>query len=127
MVDCVTDSTLFLLGGGDAARRARQKVLVCYAVEKATWFEPSLSKKSNAPPPGRELAAAAYHMAKGRWFIYGGWDNRWLGDLHVLDAASVVGPGYAASGVEPKWGPMSGGTHVAVHGRRFPAGQKCVV
>ena len=77
------------------AGRAATQVVACYAVGGARWFQPSLSRKSAAPPPGRELAAAAYHPAKGRWFLFGGWAHKWLRDLHVLDAANVVGPGYA--------------------------------
>lgn len=55
--------------------------------------------------------------------VFGGWANRWLGDLVRLNAAQVIGPPYACTGVSPAEGPVFGGTEVLVSGLRFRPGR----
>lgn len=56
--------------------------------------------------------------------FFGGWANRWLGDLYSLDVSGIVGPSYAATGVRPIMGPLSGGRPVTVLGINFVQASK---
>ncbi len=53
--------------------------------------------------------------------------GRWLGDLHVLSVESVVGPPYAVLDVEPKQGPITGGTTLAIVGLDFVSTEATVI
>ena len=51
--------------------------------------------------------------------FFGGWKQKWLDDLWILNVAGVVGPPYAVMKAEPDTGPLTGGTPVILHGLRF--------
>lgn len=43
----------------------------------------------------------------------------WLDDLYTLDVGRIVGPPYAILDIEPKIGPITGGTSVIIYGMDF--------
>ena len=46
----------------------------------------------------------AFDPSGNRLVLFGGWANKWLGDMHYLDIGSVVGPPYAIMGLKPSIG-----------------------
>lgn len=54
--------------------------------------------------------------------IFGGWANRWLGDLHKLGVAPIIGPPYACTSISPTIGPVFGSSEVFISGLRFREG-----
>jgi dynein heavy chain len=88
-----------------------------------TWTCPEVG---NAPK-ARADATIAYDNKGSRLVLFGGWTNRWLGDLHVLNVDSVVGPPYAILDVEPKQGPITGSTTLIIIGLDFISTETTVV
>lgn len=70
----------------------------------------------------REDTAWVYDNRKCQLLVYGGWANRWLGDLHAANVSSIVGPPYALLDLKPKIGPVMGGTEITISGLRFRGG-----
>ena len=50
------------------------------------------------PTRPREDTAWAYDVRTSSMLVFGGWANRWLGDLLKLDVSQIIGPPYACTG-----------------------------
>jgi dynein heavy chain len=51
--------------------------------------------------------------------LFGGWANRWFGDLCVCKVGDVVGPPYSVDSISPGAGPVTGGTRSQITGVGF--------
>ena len=105
--------------GGKKGMMDYLNTLEAIDVGKMTWLSPGC--ESN-PPPAREDTAWVYDKRRCQLLMYGGWANRWLGDLHFADVSAIVGPPYAVLGLTPLIGPVMGGTEITITGLRFRAG-----
>lgn len=54
--------------------------------------------------------------------MFGGWASRWLGDTWRLNAAAIIGPPYACTGMLPTIGAVFGTTEIEISGLRFREG-----
>eukprot|EP00656_Telonema_subtile_P055656 TRINITY_DN8681_c0_g1_i1.p1 TRINITY_DN8681_c0_g1~~TRINITY_DN8681_c0_g1_i1.p1 ORF type:complete len:165 (-),score=41.54 TRINITY_DN8681_c0_g1_i1:44-538(-) len=88
----------------------------CMDTENMLWIKPPVNKEKAQGPCPREYCASLFDPKSARMLFFGGWANRWLGDLHALDISGIVGPSYAVTGVSPAMGPLSGGRAVVVQG-----------
>eukprot|EP00854_Cymbomonas_tetramitiformis_P005424 gene5424-6576_t len=89
-----------------------------------TWSNPH---SIGEPPEAREDTAIAYDNKQCRLIIFGGWANRWLGDLHTLNVATIIGPPYACMGCYPEFGPVFGDSEITVKGIKFRQANKIEV
>jgi dynein heavy chain, axonemal len=64
-----------------------------------------------------------YDVKSCSLLIFGGWSNRWLGDLVKLNVSPIIGPPYACIGIEPDGGPVFGESELIVKGLRFKEGK----
>ena len=81
------------------------------------WSTPPVDH--GVAPEGREDCAWAFDVKTCSLLIFGGWANRWLGDLIKLNVSPIIGPPYACTGIEPDGGPVFGSTELIVKGLRF--------
>ncbi|EPT31033.1 kelch repeat protein, putative [Toxoplasma gondii ME49] len=80
---------IFLFGGYDGKRRTNEIYIL--DTKARAWVVVSNAACSavcdNAPPSGRQRHSAAL-VSNRKLFVFGGFDgNKWLNDLHVLDAS----------------------------------------
>jgi len=122
-VEAIPNWKVFVFGGvsGDlsATKRVQGEFLDTINVLDTgsnTWVEPEVS---GAPPCARSDTKLAYDAKGSRLVMFGGWANRWYGDLYTLDVGSVVGPPYAIMNIDPKMGPITGGSHLTIIGIDF--------
>ncbi|OQR88006.1 dynein heavy chain [Achlya hypogyna] len=80
------------------------------------WREPPL--KGDAPL-ARADTAMVYDPVAYKLVLFGGWANRWFGDVYVLHVNEIVGPPYSVASIAPAAGPITGNTRVKVHGFNF--------
>jgi dynein heavy chain len=73
-------------------------------------------------PKPRADASIVYDTFNKRLLVFGGWANRWHNDAWALPVASIVGPPYAVLGVEPSFGPITGGQTLVITGQGFEPG-----
>jgi len=78
------------------------------------WVNPGAS--TDAAPTPRADAPVAYDPGSLSLVLFGGWNNRWLGDLWVCRMRDVVGPPYSIFAIEPGIGPVTGDTKVTIRG-----------
>ena len=71
----------------------------------------------------REDPAWFYDNKTCNLILFGGWANRWLGDVWLLNVSPIIGPPYACMGVSPHVGPVFGDTEIQVHGLNFKDGK----
>lgn len=113
---------VFLFGGatGDFSESARgmqfDNSITVLDTGRMRWNSP---KVLGNPPCGRSDTPAVYDSKRGRLIVFGGWANRWYGDLHTLDVQSMVGPPYAILDMSPKLGANTGGQEVVIKGMGF--------
>ena len=81
-----------------------------------TWNIPK--SRGDFPCP-RADTSFAYDTKAYRMYMFGGWANRWFGDLFTLDVNEIVGPPYAVSSVEPAIGAITGETKITIKGFKF--------
>eukprot|EP00743_Colponemidia_sp_Colp-15_P006964 GILK01007515.1.p1 GENE.GILK01007515.1~~GILK01007515.1.p1 ORF type:complete len:519 (+),score=68.21 GILK01007515.1:65-1558(+) len=75
---------IFLFGGYDG--RGRSNDLYVLNTDSMKWFHPSENDKT---PAGRQRHSATLVGTK-QLFVFGGFDgNKWLNDLHILDAGKL--------------------------------------
>lgn len=60
-----------------------------------------------------------YDPRLSRLILFGGWANRWFGDLYVCKVGEVVGPPYSIDSISPGFGPITGGTRCTITGIGF--------
>ena len=82
------------------------------------WTTPGVLGEA---PPAREDTAIAYDPKTCKILLFGGWSNRWLGDMWTLNVAPIIGPPYAVFNVTPDIGMVFGGTEVFINGIQFKA------
>jgi dynein heavy chain len=80
------------------------------------WQTPEVN---GDPPSARSDSELAYDAKGSRLILFGGWANKWHGDIYTLDVGCVVGPPYAIMGIEPKIGPITGCATVQIMGIDF--------
>ena len=97
--------------------------LLIFDTGDMTWMSPEIANV----PKARADSTLAYDAKASRLLVFGGWTNRWLGDLHVLSVESVVGPPYAILDVEPKQGPITGSTTLIILGLDFVSTEATVI
>ena len=85
------------------------------------WSTPDLA--GGAQPCGREDAAWVWDARSFSLVLFGGWANRWLGDLHKLNVSPIIGPPYACTGIHPEMGPVFGSTELTIKGLRYRDGK----
>ncbi|KAF0706016.1 hypothetical protein As57867_006830, partial [Aphanomyces stellatus] len=122
-VQAVPNWKIFMFGGnsGDLAESGNSQgtylnnvtVLDTGAMQ---WRQPPL--KGDSPLP-RADTALIYDPATYKVLLFGGWANRWFGDLHCLQVNEIVGPPYSVSSIVPASGPITGNTRVKVEGFNF--------
>lgn len=85
------------------------------------WSTPPVDH--GVAPAGREDTAWVFDVKTCSLLIFGGWANRWLGDLHKLNVSPIIGPPYACTGIHPEMGPVFGSTEIFIKGLRFRDGK----
>ncbi len=85
------------------------------------WSTPPVDH--GVPPVGREDTAWVFDVKTCSLLIFGGWANRWLGDLNKLNVSPIIGPPYACTAIQPEMGPVFGATELIIRGLRFHEGK----
>jgi dynein heavy chain len=80
------------------------------------WVAPEVH---GTPPAPRSSTDLAYDNKGSRLVLFGGWANKWFDDVYCLDVGCIVGPPYAILDIEPKLGPVTGGTKCVIQGIDF--------
>lgn len=78
-------------------------------------------------PTPRGETCIAYDARTSRLVLFGGWSNRWFGDLHVCKVGDVVGPPYAIDSISPTLGPLTGMTKCTILGVGFKSSGNQVI
>jgi dynein heavy chain, axonemal len=125
-IESVPYHKMFSFGGKKGAMDYMNTVEVLDAGTEL-WSTPALithpvPEHVTAPPSPREDCAWVYDNKRSAIVLFGGWSNRWLGDMWRLNAAAIVGPPYACVGVQPVSGPVFGATEMEIKGLRFQEG-----
>ncbi|CAN0207407.1 unnamed protein product, partial [Discosporangium mesarthrocarpum] len=55
-----------------------------------------------------------YDDTNSRLLLFGGWANKWWGELHVCSVGEVVGPPYSLESMAPTTGAITGSTEARV-------------
>lgn len=84
-----------------------------------TWTRPATL---GTLPSERSEAEMIYDTKGSRIIVFGGWANKWFGDLHICKVGEVVGPPYSIVSIEPTMGPITGGTKCTITGVGFRSG-----
>jgi len=94
------------------------------------WTQPTVlinGEEGAELPVPREDTCMAYDTKTCRLVFFGGWANRWLGDLWTLNVSPIIGPPYACMSVSPDIGPVFGDAEIFVHGISFRSSGKIEV
>lgn len=83
------------------------------------WSRP---ETRGVPPSNRGETMMTYDPKQGRLALFGGWANRWYGDVFTCKVSDIVGPSYAVFGIRPTLGPVTGNTHCTITGTGFKSG-----
>ena len=70
-------------------------------------------------PVERGETPIVYDSKQSRIVMFGGWANRWFGDLYVCKVGDVVGPPYSITSISPVMGPITGQTTCVIQGMGF--------
>lgn len=70
-------------------------------------------------PKAREYSQIIYDKKDQRLLIFGGWSNDFRNDMFQLNVGAITGPDYAIYDIEPKMGPLTGGTNCLIIGEGF--------
>ena len=81
-----------------------------------TWTRPTTL--GNVPSERGETQIV-YDPKGSRIIVFGGWANRWYGDLYVCKVGEVVGPPYSVVSISPDMGPITGSTKCIINGVGF--------
>jgi dynein heavy chain len=89
------------------------------------WSRPSVV---GTAPSERGNTQMVFDAKGNRMVLFGGWANRWFGDVHVCKVAEVVGPPYSIDSCHPAMGPITGGTESTISGMGFlSSGTQCTI
>lgn len=114
-IESVPTDRIFFFGGQTSPREFSNTV----SIMDAGTMQWTPFTMHGAPPPPREDCGMGYDTSTCNLVFFGGWKQKWLDDLWILNVAGVVGPPYAVMKAEPDTGPLTGGTPVILHGLRF--------
>ena len=114
-IESVPTDRIFFFGGQTSPREFSNTI----SIMDAGSMEWTPYTMQGTPPPPREDCGMAYDPSQCNLVFFGGWKQKWLDDLWILNVAGVVGPPYAIMKSEPDTGPLTGGTPVILHGLRF--------
>lgn len=81
-----------------------------------TWTRPTTL---GSTPSERGETQIVYDPKGSRLIMFGGWANRWYGDLYICKVGEVVGPPYSVVSISPEMGPITGGTKCTMTGVGF--------
>ena len=81
-----------------------------------SWNRPKVL--GNTPCP-RGDTQIVYDPKGSKIITFGGWANKWFGDLSVCKVADVVGPPYSVTTIYPEFGPVTGATKCTITGMGF--------
>eukprot|EP00501_MAST-03F_sp_TOSAG23-6_P001656 GSMAST32.ASY1.ANO1.1724.1 assembled CDS len=123
-VEAIPNWKIFIFGGSCGDLTKSENLLQgMYASDTSVMdtgdfnmFHPATTGE---PPQGRSDASVAYDTKGSRLIIFGGWANKWFGDICTLDVGSIVGPPYAVLNIEPSMGPVTGGIKMTIIGVDF--------
>ncbi len=126
---------VFIFGGnsGDLDQSRPQgryrndiQVLECSSVDEDNnrileWNRPAVSGDQPSPRSDTEMF---YEPNFGKLFLFGGWSNRWHGEVFSCEISSVVGPPYNIFDIKSReWlqsiGPVTGGSDMILRGKGF--------
>ena len=121
--EAVPNWKLFIFGGHGADPENPTNDLCIYLnstvvldVGDMQWQDLKIVGK---PPKGRADTEMVYDEGRSRLLFFGGWANRWFGDICTLPVAAVVGPPYCVNSISPSRGPIIGGPTCEVTGEGF--------
>ena len=88
---------------------------------KLEWSRPSVRGDKPCPRSDTEMF---YSRNTGKLTLFGGWSNRWHGEVYNCDVCSVVGPTYNIFSISSsEWkdpiGPATGGSQMVLIGKGF--------
>jgi len=83
------------------------------------WTRPSVLGNL---PTERGETQIVFDPKYSRIIMFGGWANRWYGDLFVCRVGDVVGPPYSIDSISPAVGPITGLTRCTITGVGFRSG-----
>ena len=122
-VEAIPNWKMFVFGGSAGNLVEKKAAQGTYVNDIAVldtgsmmWSYPETA--GEAPLP-RADSVLTYDAKGSRLLMFGGWANRWFGDIHSLDVGTVVGPPYAIMGIEPSIGPITGQQEVKIEGIDF--------
>jgi dynein heavy chain len=112
---------VFLFGGnsGDLEEGPRGTYLndmIVLETGSQQWTNPTTVGEL---PEARGETQMVYDPKKSAIIMFGGWANRWFGDVYYLKVAEVVGPPYSVDTISPNWGPITGGSKCKIKGIGF--------
>lgn len=81
-----------------------------------TWTRP---ETTGPLPTERGETQIVYDPRQSRLVVFGGWANRWFGDVCVCKVGEVVGPPYSVVEIDPEMGPVTGSTRCNINGMGF--------
>jgi dynein heavy chain len=84
-----------------------------------SWTRPTVLGNT---PCERGETQMVYDPRSSRMIVFGGWANRWFGDLFVCKVGDVVGPPYSINTITPNMGPITGATKCTISGVGFKSG-----
>ena len=84
-----------------------------------TWNRPTTLGNL---PCERGETPIVYDPKGSRIILFGGWANRWFGDLFICKVGDVVGPPYSINSITPIMGPITGLTRCTINGIGFRSG-----
>lgn len=126
-VEAIPHWKMFVFGGctGDLAEGASMRGDFSngtYILDQGTnrWSAPEAV--GDVPEPRGDTEMAYDHKA-GRLVVFGGWADRWFGDVRTLEVGNVVGPPYAILNCDPVMGPITGGALLSILGIDFRQSQ----
>ncbi|CAM9266952.1 unnamed protein product [Chrysoparadoxa australica] len=81
-----------------------------------TWSKPIVTGEVPAP---RADTQVIFDAENSRLLLFGGWADKWFGELCVCSVGEVVGPPYSLESMTPTTGPLTGGTNTIITGLGF--------
>ena len=88
------------------------------------WRRPAVGGEI---PVARSDATLNYDLRSAKLFLFGGFADRWFGDVYAMDVSSVAGPPYAVTSISPNVGPVTGRTFMEIRGTEFVSQPPVVV
>ena len=96
-----------------------------YDLDSKKWSVVQLA--DTFKPKQRESASMFYEAQDSKLILFGGWNNKWLGDVYCIPVGIITGPPYAIFDMKPKLGPYTGNTKVKITGVGFVNSANIVV